>query len=189
MLTTACRSLFLFLLSSLYPLWSLFCSAVNYLLKIFHLCLGSKLVAAGYLAINKFQFILIVCLHCSLVRNCFCHWLLVSLHTVIWLFFCPQALPPHEINFVPLKQVKVIYLVQSDDFYVILLVVFWSSLQFLVGCWEGNIFGLTVLTFVKLMKFYKVSSYIRVFVVSLYTKLGHVSGWKLLISQAWRLIS
>jgi len=87
MLTTACRSLFLFLLSSLYPLWSLFCSAVNYLLKIFHLCLGSKLVAAGYLAINKFQFILIVCLHCSLVRNCFCHWLLVSLHTVIWLFY------------------------------------------------------------------------------------------------------
>ena len=60
---------------------------MNYLLKIFHLCLGSKLVAAGYLAINKFQFILIVCLHCSLVRNCFCHWLLVSLHTVIWLVF------------------------------------------------------------------------------------------------------
>ena len=113
MLTTACRSLFLFLLRSLYPLWSLFCSAVNYLLKIFHLCLGSKLVAAGYLAINKFQFILIVCLHCSLVRNCFCHWLLVSLHTVIWLFFCPQALPPHEINFVPLKQVKIIYQIQS----------------------------------------------------------------------------
>ena len=32
----------------------------------------------------------------------------------------------------------------------------------------------------KLMEFYKVSSYIRVFIVSLCTKLGHVSGWKLL---------
>jgi hypothetical protein len=35
----------------------------------------------------------------------------------------------------------------------------------------------------KLMEFYKVSSYIRVFAVPLCTKLGHVSGWKLLIFQ------
>jgi len=69
-----------------------------------------------------------------------------------FVFFCPQALPPHGINFVPLKQEESF---RAD----------------------------------KLMEFYKVSTYIGVFIVPLYTKYCHVSSMPTIKFQSLMVIS
>ena len=122
-------------------------------------------------------------------------WFLSSFISDIWFFSPLPRLYHHMKSAVPLKQVKVIDLVQSDDFYVIFLIVItiFSKLlrrqHFWTHCSNFCLIQEKSFRADKLMEFYKVSSYIRVFVVSLCTKLDHVSGWKLLTFQVLRLIS